>query len=440
MNHVSGYRCYLDVGFLGNGMAIQPLGAAFAAQARQQDVNFAPDEKFMYCNGGYHLLSICIERVSGLPFETFLKTRLFEPLDMLDTDSAPGDFAIHRGLATLHVAKPGGGWQRGIFPSEEVRGEGGMISTLDDMLRWLTLLRTRDVTVMSAQSWEQMTTPAQLANGMATGYGLGLMVHRYRDVNVIHHAGGVVGGAAQMLTVPDHDLDIVILTNGAPLDPIKTAYAIVDIILDEALSSAAEVARVEHFAGWKGAKYHSSLSGMVIGFDEAAGPDNVGKLGFSLLCNPAVPIVLLEDKLVIAVETMAIGPISIDLPDELDSAPASLSIQEGSIREQFELLPSDPPVIAEWADALVGSYASPDAGAQASLVREDAELLLSVTGRVGSIVYAMEPLSENVFQCRLTDKMLPLSVVLNVLRDERSATGFKLTSGRTRGLQFERMG
>eukprot|EP01032_Pedospumella_encystans_P031912 gene31912-36025_t len=71
---------------------------------------------------------------------------------MVDTISVPSDFEIHRGMATLHVPRPpeqGGGWRLGIFPTEELRGEGAMISSLDDMLTWLAHLRSPHKTVGS---------------------------------------------------------------------------------------------------------------------------------------------------------------------------------------------------------------------------------------------------------------------------------------------------
>src|SRR5579862_9727210 len=192
MTHTSGLRDYLDVGFLASGMTIKPKGVGLATQVRQGGVNYVAGEKMIYNNGGYHLLSLVIERVSGMPFEQFLKERIFDPLKMVDTRSVPSDFEIHRGTATLHVPQPDGSFRRGIFPTEEVRGEGAIVSTIDDMLAWLAHLRGPH-TVGSEASWAQMTTPARLSNGLTCKYALGLMVDQYRGVDVVHHGGTVIG-------------------------------------------------------------------------------------------------------------------------------------------------------------------------------------------------------------------------------------------------------
>ena len=102
MSHTTGYRCYLDLAMLSSGLAVQPVGEALPAQVRQSDVNFDPADGQLYNNGGYHLLSIAIERASGMTFEAFMKARIYEPLGMVDTPAqsrrrlAQGDFRDRR--------------------------------------------------------------------------------------------------------------------------------------------------------------------------------------------------------------------------------------------------------------------------------------------------------------------------------------------------------
>ena len=127
MTHSSGLRDYLDLSFIVGGLAVRPKGLALPAQVRQSEANFPAGEKMLYCNGGYHLLSIAIARASGMPFEAFMKQRIFAPLGMTNTDCAPSDLEIQRGMATLHVPLPpalGGGYRRGIFPPRRSRARG----------------------------------------------------------------------------------------------------------------------------------------------------------------------------------------------------------------------------------------------------------------------------------------------------------------------------
>src|SRR3546814_10946622 len=57
-------------------------------------------------------------------------------------------------------------------------------------------------------------TPLFRAPLTSHGYGLGLIAGRHRGLAAVHHAGAVVGGSCQMLKIVDHDLDIIVMSNG----------------------------------------------------------------------------------------------------------------------------------------------------------------------------------------------------------------------------------
>jgi len=441
MTHSGGQRCYLDVGFLSDGMVIQPKGQALATLVRQTEVNFAPGEKMMYNNGGYHLLSIVIERVGGMPFEQFLKERIFTPLAMIDTASVPSDLEIHRGMATLHVPLPpeqGGGWRRGIFPTEEVRGEGAMISTVDDMLRWLAHMRGPKI-VGSESSWRQMLTPARLNNGLVNTYALGLMVHRYRGIDVVHHAGGVIGGTCQMLTVPSQALDIIIITNGTPANPVELANKIVDAMVgDAALGPVDAKAASDHFKPMLGARYHSPSSGLVAGFVEA--PD--GRLGLAFLNGPPVPLRDEGEALRLGFEDMATGPIVVkagELASEGGSVPVALTLSEAGHVERLERLPETPPTLADAGAALLGRYRAQDLGADARVAFEGEALRLRIFGSHGTSVLTLQAYSADVFAWA-SEADPQVRGVLSVDRGaDGTVTGFRADSSRTRRMQFLRL-
>ncbi|WP_186067665.1 serine hydrolase domain-containing protein [Burkholderia gladioli] len=434
MSHTGGYRCQLDLGFIADGMAIQAKGSALAAQLRQRAANFAPGEASLYCNGAYHLLSHVVARVGGMPFEQFLRERIFLPLGMADTASVPSDFEIHRGMATLHLPLPDGGWRRGIFPSEELLGEGALVSTLDDMLRWLAHLRGPK-TVGSEASWAQMTTPARLNNGTVIPYALGLMRHDYRGVEVIHHAGGVIGGASQMLTVPDHELDVIIMTNGAMANPVALANQVVDALLGDELGAPAEKAATERFRPLLGARYRASGTGHVIGFDDVG-----GKLGLSFLNGPAMPLTDGGDALRIGFQEIAAGPLSLPVAQlsDLREAPASLQFSDAGNTAIFERLPAEAPSPAQAGAALVGNYHAADLGAYAE-IRFDGDVLnLYVHGAHAVSVMQLEAFHLDVFGMKSPIAALSLHGIVNVERREGRVTGFVLDTLRTRHLQFDR--
>ena len=444
MTHTSGYRCYLDLGFIAEGMAIKPPGVAWAVQRRQREANFAPGTNMVYCNSGYQLLSRVIEQVGGLPFEQFLQQRIFAPLGLVDTRSVPSDFELHPGMAGLHVPRPaaqGGGWRRGIFPTEELRGEGAMISTVDDMLRWLAHLRAPRKRVGSAASWQQMLTPTALANGLVNPYALGLMRHDYRGLELIHHPGGVIGGASQMLTVPSQALDIIVISNGAPASPRELVLRIVDTMLVDSLLGAAEVhAAAARFAPMLGRRYRGRDSGLVFGFAEAGG----GALGLCLLNGP--PVALRDEgaQLRQAFEDMAMGPFVLPAAQlaTAGAPPPQLELAEAGSVECCELLPETPPPLTEAGVPLLGRYRSADLDAEARIGFDGAQLQLQIRGAYGGNRFGLQAFSAEVFGCEELDTPLPQArcAVLNVARSASRVTGFRLDTPRTRRLAFERCG
>jgi D-aminopeptidase len=437
MTHTGGMRDSLDVGFIAAGLTIKPRGEALAVQVRQRDVNFKPGEKMIYNNGGYQMLSLVIERVSGMPFEQFLRERIFDPLGMLDTDSVPSDFEIHRGTATLHVAQPDGSYRRGVFPSEEVRGEGAIVSTIDDMLRWLAHLRGPHV-VGSEDSWKQMMTPARLNNGMLAKYSLGLQLEQYRGVDVIHHGGTVIGGTCQMLTVPGHALDIIIIANGAAASPSELANKVVEAVLGEdAFPLPPEkTAQSASFQPLVGARYASKSGDMVFGFGDAN-----GKLGFTIHNSPPIPVREEPGQLCLDFSRIVTGPyrIAMEPLEPGATTPSSLQLEDAGTVRILERLPATPPPLAQAGQALVGRYRAPDLDAEAQVVFDGEALLLRVASPFGPNVLRLTAYSADIFGWQFTGPLAALGGTLHVERNGDRVSGLRLNTLRTRHMHFQRI-
>ena len=440
MNHTGGWRGHDELWVLANGFVPQPSGGSLPMMARQRALNSDPGTRMIYSNGGYRLLALTIERLSGMAFAEFLRTRLFEPLGMLDTESVAGDLDVRPGMAGLYLPDLGakGKWKRGVYPCE-FEGSGSLVSTLDDMLAWLAHMRAPRVG--SAASWEQMLAPTTLASGEVLPYGGGLVRHPYRGIEVIHHNGAVLGGSSQMITVPEHGLDLMVIANGAPVAPAQLAFQCIDLLLGDAVLQPVPPARAAaaDYPGLVGQRYHGAETGHVIGF--AAAGD---RLGLSWLGSAPVPLRQRAGGLWLDFLDLAQNGLDIDL-EGVDTAqpPPTLTLREAGRLQRLQRLPDPPPKAAELAAALCGAYRCPDLDASAQLECDaGGSLLLQIRGTHGRSTGRLTPLSDAVLSIVSADPLvaaLGASSLINIERgSDGQVTALRYDSTRTRGLRFVR--
>jgi len=99
-----------------------------------------PGTKWNY-SGGTAVLATLVAKISGMPYDEFLRTRIFEPLGMVDTFYAvPAD--KRNRVVTIHSLVDG---QLVETPTPEtvrstVRGDGGLNGTAADYIRFLRML------------------------------------------------------------------------------------------------------------------------------------------------------------------------------------------------------------------------------------------------------------------------------------------------------------
>jgi CubicO group peptidase (beta-lactamase class C family) len=170
--------------------------------------DFPPGEKFAYSNGGYYLLGLLIESVSGQPYSEFVRLRLFEPAGMASSGACSLDGSGHATGYDVHDST--------VVRASPVTGgrlfaAAGLCSTVVDLLKWQRALRDRKV--VNFFSWKQMTEPAELKDGSRASYGYGMTLGRLGKHRSVGHGGSVPGFSSQLTHYPDDDVTIAVLAN-----------------------------------------------------------------------------------------------------------------------------------------------------------------------------------------------------------------------------------
>ncbi|MBZ3900312.1 serine hydrolase domain-containing protein [Streptomyces griseiscabiei] len=153
----------------------------------------APGEEFHYSNTGYSLLAVIVEEASGQPYERFLARHLFAPAGMDRTGYVLPRLPRH----LVAVEYDGEGRARGRpfdhpwaadGPYWNLRGNGGMLSTAQDMFRWhRALLGDR---ILPARAREKLFRPHVQEPESGNAYGYGWSVRDTPDGPLAWHDGG----------------------------------------------------------------------------------------------------------------------------------------------------------------------------------------------------------------------------------------------------------
>lgn len=182
--------------------------------SRQSALNFMPGEAYSYSNTGYNLLAIIVERVTDQSFARFSQERLFEPLGLHHTQWRDDYRRIVPGRASAYSPSENGfAIDR---PIEHVHGNGGLLTTVDDLLRWNEHLRTG---TLGAQFMNEMHTRGILNDGEEIHYAGGLQFGEQNGVERISHTGATSGYRAYLALFPEEELSVALLCNTSNANP-----------------------------------------------------------------------------------------------------------------------------------------------------------------------------------------------------------------------------
>src|SRR5215217_439509 len=176
---------------------------------------FEPGAKQQYSNSTYLLLSYIIEQITGKPYVSVVKTRIFDPAGMKQSlagrpnGSEKLEARSYRLPATQEIKDI-------YFPN--VMGVGDLLMTPKDMTIFMEALNWGKL--LSQKSFNQMKTFAP-----GNGFGMGLMLDGFAGKTAIAHTGGTYGTGSILTRFDDDGLILALSINGQkyPIGNIKVA-------------------------------------------------------------------------------------------------------------------------------------------------------------------------------------------------------------------------
>ncbi len=187
--------------------------------------------KYDYDNILYLIAGELIERVSGMSWETFVKKRIFDPLNMDNSSTLPPGMSGIENLASPHLAEKG---FLKIIPyyqidPEKINGAAaGVLSNADDLCHWMLLHlnggkygENLEKQLFSRESQKEMWKIHTIIDNTLdsryhphfSGYGLGWRLNDMNGHFTVSHTGDLSGMLSKTIMIPDLGLGVVVLTN-----------------------------------------------------------------------------------------------------------------------------------------------------------------------------------------------------------------------------------
>lgn len=229
LHHTGGLRSYLTLMSLAGNAddGYYTEEEVLAMLARQRGVQFAPGDRYEYSNTGFFLLSIVVERASGMRMREYADEHLFKPLGMTRTHFHDDYREVVPGRA-MGYSRDLDGFELSMTQLE-MCGDGGLFTTVNDLTKWMANFRDPQV---GGKEWlEALQKPGVLNSGEVLDYASGLVVAEWKESPQIFHGGAFVGFRAEMLHLPELGFGVVCLANVSEVQPTALCEGIRDLLL-----------------------------------------------------------------------------------------------------------------------------------------------------------------------------------------------------------------
>jgi len=263
LNHTSGLRDWGTVMSLtgaGRGDRVISQDLALDVITHQRALDFTPGSEYSYSNSGYNLAAIIVERVSKEKFPAFVEEHLFKPLEMKNSSWRDDYQRVVPGRAQAYSRQGNGPWRLNM-PFMNVYGNGGMLTTVGDWMKWNAMLDSQS---LGAPLVSALETRGVLNDGRKIAYALGLTVDTYKGLKDVSHGGATAGYQTFLARYPDNKVSVGVMCNGTS----PSAGGIAASITDEIFGPYPESPRTEpvkvsddelkRFVGlWRSEKTHA---------------------------------------------------------------------------------------------------------------------------------------------------------------------------------------
>jgi CubicO group peptidase (beta-lactamase class C family) len=204
-----------------HGPTYQGAPAANLARAAEIGTRVPPYTQQKYSNMGYQLLGEVVARVSGRPYAEYVQEQILDPLEMGATGFLPLPDALEVRRAIGYAPRGFSDELRESVAAPDCQAEGGLLSCVEDMARWISFQLREDggersgAQVLAGPTLAEMHRPRYLGDlAWTEAWGISWYAVRRDDVIWVQHSGGLHGFRTNVCFETKHRVGAIALVNG----------------------------------------------------------------------------------------------------------------------------------------------------------------------------------------------------------------------------------
>jgi CubicO group peptidase (beta-lactamase class C family) len=203
----------------------------------QQQTLYPASTYFQYSNLGLTLLGEIVEKVSGVPYDTYVEENILKPLRLADTHpylpvaSWGGKFATGYGA----IKRDGTRDPVALFDAKGITPAAGFSSTVEDLGRFASwqfrLLNSGHAEVLKPSTLREMQRVQWVDPDWKTNWGLGFSVFQQDGKKLVGHGGSCPGYRTSLILDPLEKYAFVVMINAGGTTPDQYALEMRNILL-----------------------------------------------------------------------------------------------------------------------------------------------------------------------------------------------------------------
>ena len=218
-----------------------------AVSLAETTLQFKPGERWDYCNVNFMLLTKIIEKISGTTFSNYMKTEIFDPLEMTHTlinddittvipnRVTPYNYRnqeILEGYKSYGLTLKADGDYIQHPRNSPHYGGSGVVTTMDDLMKWSMNMATG--TFGGEEFYDLMHTTLTF-NHDRNNQAFGLYIGDFNGREIVAWDGGDWGISSQLMRFPKDKVSIAVLSNIGTGEAFRKVNAIADILIEEGI-------------------------------------------------------------------------------------------------------------------------------------------------------------------------------------------------------------